>query len=244
MAQKTKEKSEAEPKMKVETVSKTPSKPVAKKRSASQTASKSTARQIATSKTSTSKSATTQAPKKKAVTKQAEAKKAEVKKAKTAPTEKPETPVKERRGQYPKSISRIETPKHSAWYVRIYYQGAYVRKTFSDNVYGGKDVAFHEALQWRDEMEKRMGKPRTDRSVRKKTQTGEYATGIHRRRMKDMKRGRTYFRDVFEVTWCPEPGKVWRTTVSVSKHGVEEAYRKALEIRREKEKQYFGGVIS
>ena len=147
-------------------------------------------------------------------------------------------------GCYPKSISRIETIKHSAWYVRIYFQGAYVRKTFSDNVYGGKDVAFHEALKWRDEMERLMGKPRTDRSVRKKILSDNRVAGIHRRRLKDSKRGKTYYRDVYEVTWAPEPGKVWRTTVSVTKHGEEEAYRKALEVRREKERKYFGGTIS
>ena len=145
---------------------------------------------------------------------------------------------------YPKSISRIETKKHSAWYVRIYFEGAYVRKTFSDTVYGGKENAFREALQWRDEMERRMGKPRTERSVRKKTVLDDRVVGIHRRHLRDVKRGRIYFRDVYEVTWCPEPGKVSRTTVSINKHGEEEAFRMARAIRREKEKEHFGGTIS
>lgn len=147
-------------------------------------------------------------------------------------------------GQYPKSISRIETPKHCAWYVRIYFEGAYVRKTFSDSVYNGKEDALREALEWRDQMELRMGKPRTDRSVRKKTIVDDRVTGVRRRSMKDKKRGKSYLRDIYEVTWAPEPGKVWRTKVSVTKYGEEEAFRRAVEIRRQKEREYYGGTLS
>ncbi len=127
--------------------------------------------------------------------------------------------------------------------MRIYFQGAYVRKTFSDTVYGGKDAAFQEALQWRDEMEKRMGKPRTERSVRKKTVVNGLEPGVYRRNARHVKRGRVYYRDVYEVTWTPEPGKVWRTTISVRKYGEEEALRMARELRREKEREFFGGTI-
>lgn len=147
-------------------------------------------------------------------------------------------------GQYPKSVSRIETLKHSSWYVRIFYQGAYVRKTFSDNVYGGKDNALVEAVAWRDEMEKQMGKPRTDRSVRKKNLAEDEYAGIHRRQLKAKNReGKEYDRDVYEITWSPTPGKVSRTTVSVTKHGEEKALEMAKEIRREKEREVFGKAI-
>src|SRR5687767_10901692 len=100
------------------------------------------------------------------------------KKRNNSEIDKPRSKAEETWGQYPKSISRIETIKHCAWYVRIYFEGAYVRKTFSDGVYGGKENAFREALQWRDEMEQRMGKPRTERSVRKKTVVDERDIGI------------------------------------------------------------------
>ncbi len=147
-------------------------------------------------------------------------------------------------GVHPKSVSRIETEKHCAWYVRIYFEGAYVRKTFSDTKYNGKDDALREAIAWRNQMEARMGKPRTDRSVRKKTSVDERVAGIRRRTMKDKKRGKSYLRDVFEVTFSPTPGKVWRTKISVTKHGEEEAFRMALEIRRQKEREFYGGEIS
>ena len=166
------------------------------------------------------------------------------KKRKDAETDKPRRSKAEGTwGQYPKSISRIETIKHSAWYVRIYFEGAYVRKTFSDGVYGGKENAFREALQWRDDMERRMGKPRTERSVRKKTVVDDSDIGIHRRIANHIKRGRVYYRDIYEVTWTPEPGKVSRTTVSVTKYGEEEALRMARAIRRAKEREFFGGTI-
>ena len=147
-------------------------------------------------------------------------------------------------GQYPKSISRIETLKHSAWYVRIFYQGAYVRKTFSDTIYGSKDNALVEALAWRDEMEKAMGKPRTDRSVRKKNLAEDEYAGIHRRTLNAKNReGKEYERDVYEITWSPTPGKVSRTTISVARHGAEKALEMAKEIRREKEREVFGTAI-
>ena len=147
-------------------------------------------------------------------------------------------------GQYPKSVSRIETLKHSAWYVRIFYQGAYVRKTFSDTIYGGKENALVEAVAWRDEMEKQMGKPRTERSVRKKNLAEDEYAGIHRRQMKaKSSAGKEYERDVYEITWSPEPGKVSRTTVSVAKHGEEKALEMAKQIRREKEHEVFGRAI-
>ena len=146
-------------------------------------------------------------------------------------------------GQYPKSISRIETATHCAWYVRIYFQGAYVRKTFNDDLWGGQENALREAVQWRNEVEQAMGKPRTDLSVRKKTVVDNRDIGVHRRSVKHVKRGKVYRRDVYEVTWTPQPGKVSRTTVSVSKYGEEEALRRAREIRQQKEKEIYGEVI-
>lgn len=146
-------------------------------------------------------------------------------------------------GKYPKSISRIETEKHCAWYVRIYYEGAYVRKTFSDTKYNGKDDALKEAIKWRDEMEAVMGKPRTERSVRKKTIVDERDTGIYRRNAKHIKRGRIYYRDIYEVVWSPAPGKLSRRTISVTKHGEEKALAMARAIRRQKEKEHFGGEV-
>src|SRR4028118_941431 len=120
-------------------------------------------------------------------------------------------------GVYPKSISRIETEMYNAWFVRIYFQGVYVRRTFNDNLYGGKESGLREAIQWRDDMERQMGKPRTERSVRKKTVVDGRDIGVHRRNARHVKRGRVYQRDIYEVTWTPEPGKVSRTTVSITK---------------------------
>jgi hypothetical protein len=146
-------------------------------------------------------------------------------------------------GVYPKSISRIETEDYCAWFVRIHYEGAYVRRTFNDNKFGGKEDAFKEALQWRDDMEKQMGKPRTDRTVQKKNVVDGRDIGIYRRKARHVKRGRIYYRDIYEVTWCPKPGKVWRKTISVTKHGEEEALRMARAIREEKEREMFGDTI-
>ncbi len=50
-------------------------------------------------------------------------------------------------------------------------------------------------------------------------------------------------KNVYEVTWNPEPGRLCRTWVSIDEYGEEAAFRKACAIRREKEREMFGSVV-
>jgi hypothetical protein len=48
---------------------------------------------------------------------------------------------------------------------------------------------------------------------------------------------------VYEVTWCPEPGLIRRTSVSIEKYGEREARRRALAIRERAELEIYGAPL-
>lgn len=149
-----------------------------------------------------------------------------------------------------KSISRVDIPgkKTHGWNVRVFFKGKMHRpKFFSDKVHGGVEKALDKAIGYRNMVEEKIGKPRTDRvvvtrnpfnkskviGVRKiRQQTGAYSES-----------GNPNYSDAYEVTWCPEPNVTQRTTVSIELHGEDEAFRKACSIRKQKEKEIYGRII-
>ena len=157
-------------------------------------------------------------------------------------------PVKRISKKY-KSITRmdIQEKKTHGWNVRVFYKGKMHKpKFFSDRLYDGVDEALQVAIEYRDKIEKEIGKPRTERivvsqnpfnktrkiGVRKiKKQTGSY-----------MKDGTPNYSEVYEVTWCPKPNVTKRTSVSIRAHGEEEAYRTACDIRDSKEMEIYGQI--
>jgi hypothetical protein len=150
-----------------------------------------------------------------------------------------------------KSISRIDSKKKKThgWYVRVQFNNTMYSKFFSDGQYSGRSEALAAAIEYRNEVEAAIGKPRTERTVvgvHPQNQTG--VVGVHRRRKHNGGKGRTSngtasYSDVYEVTWSPEPNVVSRTSVSISKYGKKEALRRAVAIRKEKEREYYGGEI-
>jgi hypothetical protein len=137
-----------------------------------------------------------------------------------------------------KNISRIDSKKKNmhGWYVRIYHNGKSHAKYFNDLKSGGKEEALYDAIEYRNQLEIDLGKPRTERyiigAVHPNNNTG--VPGVNRRITKQKKRGKWYSWDIFEVTWNPQPNKVTRTTVSIQKYGEEEAFRRACAIRKQK----------
>ena len=143
-----------------------------------------------------------------------------------------------------KSISRIDQPeKHThGWYVRVHFKGKEVSKFFPDKQHKGKNKSLSAALDFRNETEEKLGKPRTDRPVimrrpKKRGVVGVRET-VYRTRGAD---GEMRESPVFEVTWNPEPNVVRRTSVSIRKYGKKEALRRAVELRQEKEREFYGG---
>lgn len=141
-----------------------------------------------------------------------------------------------------KSVSRIDQPeKHThGWYVRVRFNGKEISKFFPDKQFGGKSRSLQGAIEFRDETERKLGKPRTDRFVvgrgTRKKDVGVRLV-VKKTRAAD---GEMRESQVYEVTWSPEPNVLRRTSVSIRKYGKREALRMAREIREEKEKLFYG----
>lgn len=141
-----------------------------------------------------------------------------------------------------KSISRIDVDKKKmhGWYVRVYYKNKMHAKFFSDSRFDSKAEALEEAIKYRDALEKKLGKPRSERTV--VTLSPRNTSGVVgvRRRRKKSRRGKPEGYEVYEITWSPKPGVMRRTSVSIDKYGEEEALRRAIEIRKEKDREIYG----
>ncbi|MCP4360893.1 MAG: AP2 domain-containing protein [Chloroflexi bacterium] len=142
-----------------------------------------------------------------------------------------------------KSISRIDQPEKNnhGYYVRVSFRGKQHRKFFNDKKYGGEEDALEAAIKYRNQLEKELGKPRTDRMVL--APKDKERAGVRRIRKQTRKNGKVYYSEVYEVQWCPEPGKVERKNFYISTLGEEEARRRAYELRRIKERRIYGKPI-
>jgi hypothetical protein len=146
-----------------------------------------------------------------------------------------------------KGISRIDHEgKHThGWYVRVCFDRKMHSKFFSDASNGGKEKALKKAVKHRNDLEKQLGKPRTDRIIVVSNQRN--TTGILgvQRTLKGIQArgGDPLARAVYEVTWSPEPNVLRKTSFSIEKYGEEGAFQKAVELRQKVEKKIYGRVI-
>jgi len=138
-----------------------------------------------------------------------------------------------------KGVSRVDSAKRKShgWLVRVRFKGENRSGFFTDSTHGGKEKSLREAVRFRNALEREMGKPRTDRTLI--VQPPQKTTGVP-----GVKRTLKEGADVYEVTWCPRPNVVSRTSVSVAKYGEEQAFRRACRIRKSKERDLYGGAIS
>ncbi|MBV9467980.1 MAG: hypothetical protein JO316_14305 [Abitibacteriaceae bacterium] len=137
-----------------------------------------------------------------------------------------------------RGVSRVDSYKRNShgWYVRVRFKGEVHSKFFTDSVHGGSDRALKKAVAYRNKLERDLGKPRTDRTLivtPSRNNTG--IVGVKR----ILKEGAP----VFEVTWCPQPNVLQRTSVSIRKYGEEEALRRAAAIRLKRERELYGALI-
>jgi hypothetical protein len=119
-------------------------------------------------------------------------------------------------------------------------------KFFSDAAHGGKEEALERAVEYRNKAEKELGKPRTDRLViARNPRNTSGVMGVQRKTKVVVAEDgeERVVKNVYEVTWNPEPGRLCRTWVSIDEYGEEAAFRKACAIRREKEREMFGSVV-
>ncbi len=131
-----------------------------------------------------------------------------------------------------KDIARIdqESKRSHGWYVRVRFQGKIHSKFFSDKKNGGRNSALLGAITWRDKIRAKIGKPQTDRHIVTQSSTGTGVVGVRL----DEKLN-CYF-----ISWVTVDGKPGKTSVSIRKHGKAKAFKKACQIRKQKEAERLG----
>jgi hypothetical protein len=129
-----------------------------------------------------------------------------------------------------KGITRIDHPakRTFGYFVRVTWNKQRRSKFFSDSVYGDRLAALGAALEWRNEAERELGKPRTERQVIGVSRTSTGIVGV-RRTVKDG-------REVYEATWR-EGNRIKRTSYSIAKHGEKRALSLARRARERYERQ-------
>jgi hypothetical protein len=146
-----------------------------------------------------------------------------------------------------KGISRIDCPENKTvgWYVRVRLGNVTKSKFVSDHKNGGKEEALKLAVEFRNQLEQELGKPRTDWVIvgnNPRNRTG--VVGVRRTTKKYKgKDGKVYLNEVYEVTWNAGREKRGRTSVSIAKYGERSAFRRACAIRRQKEQLLYGDVV-
>lgn len=132
------------------------------------------------------------------------------------------------------------------WYVRVRLNNETRSKFFSDKLHGGKDEALGKAVECRNQLEKEMGKPRTDWVVvGKNPRNTTGVVGVRRTIKKHKgKDGKVYLNEVYEVSWNAGREKKGRTSVSIKKYGEAAAFRRACAIRRQKEQLMYGKPVT
>lgn len=128
-----------------------------------------------------------------------------------------------------KGITRIDHPakRTFGYFVRVTWNKQRRSKFFSDSVYGDRLAALGAALEWRNEAERELGKPRTERQVIGVSRTSTGIVGV-RRTVKDG-------REVYEATWR-EGNRIRRTSYSIAKHGEKRALALARRAREKYER--------
>ncbi len=146
-----------------------------------------------------------------------------------------------------KGVSRIDCPERKTvgWYVRVRLKNVTKSKFISDKANGGKEAALEKAVECRNELERELGKPRTDWVVVGENPRNKSGIVGVRRAVKKYKGkdGQIYLNEVYEVSWNAGREKRGRTSVSITKYGEAGAFRRACAIRRQKEQLMYGKVV-
>ncbi len=148
-----------------------------------------------------------------------------------------------------KGISRIDSPqkKMHGWYVRVRFNHQARSKFIPDRLHGGsREESLVAAVECRNEMERDLGRPRTDWSVVGRNPRNVTGVAGVRRVVKKYKGrdGTIHLNEVYEVSWNAGRERRGRTSVSIKKYGEASAFRRACAIRREKERLMYGEPVA
>ncbi len=144
-----------------------------------------------------------------------------------------------------KSISRIDVPQKRThgFQVRLWFNNQMYNKFFNDNHYNTREETLQAAVEYRNELEAELGKPRSERPVimrNARNNTGVVGVSrVFRKSDSVSPAGVPYYREVYEVVWNPQPGKLKKKVFSIDKLGDEEAFRQAVAFRKEMVRKYY-----
>lgn len=131
------------------------------------------------------------------------------------------------------AIARIDLPGASTlgWQVRVQRRGVKYGKYFADRTYGGPRPAYEAARVWRDELLSRIAADENQARVcTRSARNSSGVIGVSKIAVSGPN-GSVYF--FWQATWCPVPGERRCVKFSVRRHGDRQAFRMAVEARRE-----------
>ncbi len=131
------------------------------------------------------------------------------------------------------AIARIDLPDASThgWQVRLQRRGRKYGKFFADRLHGGTRSSYRAARQWRNALvEKLDERDSGPRVCLKSARNSSGVVGVSKVAV-SATNGETYY--FWQATWCPEPGRRRCVKFSIRRHGDRQAFRLAVEARRE-----------
>lgn len=131
------------------------------------------------------------------------------------------------------AIARIDLPGASThgWQVRLQRRGKKYAKYFADRQWNGVRGSYSAAREWRDDLIKKMQtRDQAPRICEKSPRNSSGVVGVSKVSVLGPN-GSTYY--FWQATWCPEPGVRRSVKFSVRRHGDKQAFRLAVEARKE-----------
>jgi hypothetical protein len=131
------------------------------------------------------------------------------------------------------AIARIDLPRAGThgWQVRLQRRGVKFGKFFADRQHGGIQDAYRAARLWRDDLVARFAAEENQaRICRPSARNSSGVVGVSKIRV-IASSGASYW--FWQAAWCPAPGERRCVKFSVKRHGDRQAFRLAVEARRE-----------
>jgi hypothetical protein len=131
------------------------------------------------------------------------------------------------------AIARIDLPRAGThgWQVRLQRRGVKYGKFFADGVHGGVAEAYAAARNWRDSLiAKITAEENASRVCRRSPRNSSGVVGVSKVCVVAANGASYWF---WQATWCPAPGERRCVKFSVKRYGEKQAFRLAVEARKE-----------
>ena len=131
------------------------------------------------------------------------------------------------------AIARLDLPRAGThgWQVRIQRRGVKHGKFFADRACGGMQEAYDTARAWRDDLVQRIAADENLARVCRRSPRNSSGVVVVSKVCVIAASGANYW--FWQATWCPAPGERRCVKFSVKRHGERQAFRMAVEARKE-----------